>query len=175
VRAETPDGWTSKWIPETVHATTRNVEVLRDGRARFEIENAGGASLLVRFVGIYRDVPNPTVDPQSESFDRSSFDIDPGVVGVGPNRRLSPSGTDLVVSPGETAPFETTYVPFAFPDGAGANACDGDERTAQIAVVHTSGGSASYTFSYRLEGDPGALAGGPAEVCSDPETETIPD
>lgn len=175
VKAETPDGWTSEWIPETVHATTRNVELLRDGRARFEVENVGGAPLLVRFVGIYGDIPNPTVDPQSESFDRSSFDLGPGVVGVGSNRPLSPSRTDLVVSPGETVPFETTYAPFAFPDGAEPNACGGGERTARIAVVHASGGSASYTFSYRLKGEPSSLPGGTAEVCSDPATSAIPD
>jgi hypothetical protein len=122
---------------------------------------------------VRRDLPRRP-EPHGRPTERV---VRPVVVGVGPNRRLSPSRTDLVVSPGETAPFETTYAPFAFPDGAGPDACDGDERTAQIAVVHTSGGSASYTFSYRLEDDPGTLAGGPAEVCSDPETETetIPD
>lgn len=165
VRVETPAGSTNRWIPEIVHGYVRNVELLDDGRARFEIQNQGEAPLLVRFVGVYRDVPNPTVDPQAESFDRSSFDLGPGVVGVGRNRTLSPARTDLVVSPGETVPFETTYAPFAFLGGTDAADCDGGERTAEIAVVHASGGSASYTFTYRLDGEPTHVEGHAAAVC----------
>lgn len=165
VKAKTSDGWAHQWIPEIVHAHTKDVEVLRDGRARFEIENQGDAPLLVRFTGIYGDIPNPTVDPQSESFDRSSLNFGPGVIGIGQNRPLSPSRTDLVVSPGETEPFETTYAPFAFPDSADIEDCDGEERTAKIAFVHGSGGIASYTFSFRLDGKPTSIEAQAAEVC----------
>ena len=165
VRAKTQDGWVRKWIPETAHGFARNVEVLQDGRARFEIENQGEAPLLVRFVGIYGDVPNPTVNPQRDSFDRSSFAFGPSVFGTGHNRTLSPSRTDLVVPSGETAPFETTYAPFAFPNGTDPDSCDGDERTAEIAIVHASGGSAAYTFPYRLDGDPTPVEGQAATVC----------
>ncbi|UPV73668.1 hypothetical protein M0R89_14110 [Halorussus limi] len=165
VKAETPDGRVRRRIPETVHGYVEGVEVLDDGRARFEVENQGEAPLLVRFVGISGDVPNPAVDVQADSFDASWFDLGPGVVGVGRNRTLSSSRTDLVVSPGEVAPFETTYAPFAFPDGADAADCGGDERTAEIAVLHASGGSAAYTFTYRLDGEPTAVAGESAVVC----------
>ncbi|WP_135851271.1 hypothetical protein [Halorussus salinus] len=165
VRAETPDGRTTRWIPERVHGYVDGVDALPDGRARFAVANQGDAPLLVRFVGISGDVPNPAVDVQSDSFDRSSFDLGPGVVGVGPNRPLSPSRSDLVVSPGEVAPFETTYAPFAFPDGIDAADCGGDERRGAIAVLHASGGSASYTFRYRLDGDPISVEGKSAAVC----------
>lgn len=171
VKAKTSDGWARQWIPEIVHAHTEDVEVLRDGRARFEIENQGEAPLLVRFAGIYGDVPNPTVDPQSESFDRSSLNFGPGVVGIGQNRPLSSSRTDLVVSPGETEPFETTYAPFAFPNGADIEDCDGEERTAKIAIVHASGGSASYTFSFCLDGELTSIEGQAAEVCNSADAE----
>lgn len=165
VRVETPDGSVRRWIPETVHAYVDGVEVLGDGRARFDVMNQGEAPLLVRFVGVHGDVPNPTVDPQAESFDRSSFELGPGVVGVGSNRPLSPTRTDLVVPAGETAPFETTYAPFAFPNGADSADCDGSERIAEITVVHASGGSAAYTFSYRLDGEPTPVEGHDATVC----------
>ncbi|WP_137290108.1 hypothetical protein [Natronorubrum halophilum] len=165
VRAETPDGRARQSVWEPVHGAVRNVEPLADGRARFDLENQGHAPLLVRFVAIYDDVPNPTVDPQSDSFDHSSFDPGPGVVGTGTNRPLSPSRTDLVVPAGETKPFETTYAPFAFPDGATRADCDGDERTGKTAVVHASGGSAAYGFTYRLEGESTALEGREVSVC----------
>lgn len=171
IKAKTTGGWTRQWIPEIVHAYTEDVKVLRDGRARFEIENQGVAPLLVRFVGIYGDVPNPTVDPQTESFDQSSLNFGPGVIGIGQNRPLSPSRTDLVVSSGETAPFETTYAPFAFPNGADVEDCDSEERTAEIATVHASGGSASYTFSFGLHGEPAVIEGQAAEVCDGTDAE----
>lgn len=164
VKAETPDGWVRRWIPEIVHGHVDSVEVLPDGRARFEIENQADAPLLVRFVGIYGDVPNPTVDPQRDAVDRSSLGVGPGVVGVGRNRPLSPTRTDLVVSPGETAAFETLYAPFAFTDGADP-ACDGGERTGEITVVHAAGVNASYTFTYRLDGEPTPVEGHEAAVC----------
>lgn len=171
VKARTPDGWARTSVWEPVHGATRDVTILPDGRARFGVENQGAAPLLVRFVGIYGNVPNPTVDPQSDSFDRSSFDLGPGVVGSGENRPLSPSRTDLVVPPGETAQFETTYAPFAFPHEADVDDCNGTERTGTIAVVHASGGSAAYSFSYRLAGEPTDLQGRTATVC-DGEDET---
>ncbi|MFC6836294.1 hypothetical protein [Halomarina ordinaria] len=170
VRAETADGQVDRRIPGTVHGHVDGVEVRPDGRARFAVENQGDAPLLVRFVAIHgEDVPNPTVDPQADSFDRSSFDPGPGVVGVGRNRPLSPSRTDLVVPSGETAPFETTYAPFAFPGGTEAAACEGAERTAEVAVVHASGGSAAYTLPFRLAGDPTRLDGRTAAVCDGPD------
>lgn len=151
-----------------VHPHVDAVEPLPDGRARLEIENQGDAPLLVRFVAVYGDVPNPTVDPQGHSFDRSSFDLDPGGVGVDENRPLSPSRTDLVVPPEGTRPFETTYAPFAFPDGAATADCDGTERTGSVAVVRGSGGSAAYVFSFRVEDDPTTLEDGlEAAVCPD--------
>lgn len=166
VEAGTSEGTVDKRVGEPVHAATSRVEPLRDGRARFDIENQATAPLLVRFVGIYGDVPNPTIDPQRDSFDRSTFDLAPGVVGIGDNRPLSPSRTDLVVPPAETKSFETTYAPFAFPEGAGSDDCAGDERTGTIAVVHASGGSAAYSFTYRLEGEPTPLEGQePVAVC----------
>ncbi|ELY75514.1 twin-arginine translocation signal domain-containing protein [Natrinema gari] len=167
VTAETPDGSTQQRIWGAVHAYVSTVDPLPDGRARLEIENQGDGPLLVRFVAIHGDVPNPTVDPQADSFDPSTFDLGPGVIGIEENRPLSPSRTDLVVPPGETKPFETTYVPFAFPDGVDAADCAGDERTGRIAVVPGSGGSMAYDFTYRLEGEPANLEGR-AAACSDP-------
>ena len=164
VKAETPDGWAEKWVFGQVHGFVTNVEKLPDGRARFDVENQGTAPLLVRFVGVYGDVPNPTVNVQSDSFDRSSFDLGPSVVGVGRNRALTPSRTDLVIPPGETKPFETTYAPFAFPERPDPD-CDGGERTGTAALLHASGGSASYTFTYRRDGEPTAGAGESASVC----------
>ena len=169
VKARTPDGWVEKWVFGQVHGYVTNVQKLPDGRARFDVENQGSAPLLVRFVGVYGDVPNPTVDVQSDSFDRSSFDLGPSVVGVGRNRALTPSRTDLVIPPGATKPFETTYAPFAVPGRAGPD-CDGGERTGTVAVLHASGGSASYTFTYRRDGEPTAVAGGTASVCRTSES-----
>lgn len=175
VKAETADGWVHQWVPEIVHAHTDGIEVLPDGRVRLEIENQGDAPLLVRFVGIYGDVSNPTVDPQSESFDRSSLPFDPGVIGSGSNWPLSSSRTDLVIAPGETAPFETTYAPFAFPTGADGADCDGKKRTAEVGIVHASGGSASYTVSFRLIGDPTTDVGGKIAVCDGVGSENVQD
>ncbi|MFC4550164.1 hypothetical protein ACFO3H_07590 [Halorussus sp. GCM10023401] len=166
VKAKTSDGWAEEWISETVHAHLEGIEVLQDGRARFDVMNQGRAPLLIQFVGIYGDVPNPTVDPQNDSFDRSSLDYGPSIIGIGENRPLTPSRTDLVVPSGETASFETRYAPFAFLNGADAADCSGKERTGQLAVVHASGGSASYSFSYRLSGDPTAVEGRSAEICN---------
>jgi hypothetical protein len=167
VKAKTSGGWVNEWVWGPVHGAMHNVEVLQDGRARFDLENPGEAPLLVRFVAIYGDVPNPTVDPQSNSFDHSSFDLGPGVVGVGPNRPLSPSRTDLVVPPGETKPFETTYAPFAFPDTAEAADCSDTERSGTIALLRPSGGSYAYTFTYQLSGESAAVEGQAATVCTD--------
>lgn len=168
VEVKTPDGWARESVWEPVHGAARNVEALWNGRARFDVENQGEAPLLVRFVGIYGDVPNPTIDPQSDSFDHSSFDLGPGIVGSGQNRPLSPSRADLVVPGGEAAQFETTYAPFVFPDGGAENDCGGDERTGTIAIVHASGGSAAYGFAFRLDGEPTAIEGRAAEVCGAP-------
>lgn len=159
VRAETPDGNARQSVWDPIHGAARNVDPLPDGRARFDLENQGDAPLLVRFVGINGDdVPNPTADPQGDSFDLRTFDHGPGVVGVGSNRPLTSSRTDLVVPPGETLPFETTYAPFAFLEDTNDD-CDGDERTGTITVVHGSGGSAAYTFTFRLEGERTSLGG----------------
>ncbi|WP_238717390.1 hypothetical protein [Natronorubrum halophilum] len=165
VRAETPDGTARLSVSEPIHGATRAVEPLPDGRARFTLENQGDAPLLARFVAIYGDVPNPTVNPQADSFDPSTFNQGPGIIGIEENRPLSPSRTDLVVPAGETKPFETTYAPFAFPDGATPTDCDGDERTGKTAVVHASGGSAAYGFTYRLEGESTELDGHEVGVC----------
>lgn len=167
VEAETADGAAQLGVGGPVHPYVTAVEPLPDGRARLEIENQTAIPLLVRFVAVYGDVPNPTVDPQGDAFDESSFDLGPGVVGVDENQPLSPSRTDLVVPPEETRPFETTYAPFAFPDGATTADCDGTERTGSVAVVRGSGGSAAYSFSYRLEGEPAELQGRAAMVCPD--------
>ncbi|GAB3664279.1 hypothetical protein [Halopiger thermotolerans] len=172
VRAETADGIATLRVGGQVHAFVPDVEPLPDGRARLAIENQGTAPLLVRFVAVYGDVPNPTVDPQADAFDRSSFDRGPGVVGVDGNQRLSPSRTDLVVPADATRTFETTYAPFAFPDGVDAADCSGDERTGKVAVVHGSGGSAAYDFTYWLEGEATALEGRDAAVCAISEADT---
>ncbi|MBZ6496330.1 hypothetical protein [Natrinema longum] len=170
VRAETPDGTAHLSVWDVIHGVTRAVEPLPDGRARFTLENQGDAPLLARFVAIYGDVPNPTVDPQADSFDSSTFDPGPGVIGIEENRPLSPSRTDLVVPPGETKPFETTYAPFVFPDGVDAADCGDAERRGKIAVLHGSGGSATYGFTYTLDGEPAARDGQTAAVCETVET-----
>lgn len=170
VRAETPDGRTRLSVWEPIHGAVRNVESLADGRARLEIENQTPAPLLVGFVAIYGDVPNPTIDPQADSVDRSSLDLGPGVVGAGENRPLSPSRSDLAVPPEETRSFETTYAPFAHPDGVGAAGCTGDERTAKTALVYASGGSSAYGFTYRLTGEPIELEGRDAAVCREADS-----
>ncbi|ELY49762.1 hypothetical protein [Natronorubrum bangense] len=167
VNAETDRGSARLGVGQPVHAYVHTVEALPDGRARLEIESQTSAPVLVGFVGIYGDVPNPTLDPQSDSFDHSSV-LGPGVVGAAANRPLSEFRTDLVIPPEETRVFETTYAPFAFPDGIDAADCNGDERTGTVAVVHGSGGSAAYTFTYRLEGEPASLEDGlEAAACPD--------
>ncbi|ACV48237.1 hypothetical protein Hmuk_2124 [Halomicrobium mukohataei DSM 12286] len=152
VKAKTAGGWVSEWVWEPVHGAAKNIEVGSDGSVAFDIHNTGAAPLLVRFVGIYGDVPNSTVDLQADSFEREALEFGPGVVGAGDNRPLDPSRGDLVVGPGETARFETVYRPFAFEDGAPAGSCDGTERTGDIGIVHASGTITSYTFSYRGSG-----------------------
>lgn len=154
VEAKTSDGWVSQWVWEPVHGVAQNIDVQSDGRASFDIHNTGIAPLLVRFVGIYGDVPNPTVDLQSDSFDRDSFELGPSIVGSGRSRPLNPPRTDLVVGPGETVPFETIYRPFAFVGGAPEGACDGTERSGEIGIFHSSGKIASYTFTYSASGGP---------------------
>ncbi|SDD96100.1 hypothetical protein [Natrinema hispanicum] len=148
VKAKIENNWIEKSVWEPVHGATRNIEILQDGSIRFEVENLGNASLLMRFVGVYGDVPNPTIDPQSESFDTEASDLGPGIVGIEENRAEPSSRTDLVISPGETVPFETVFAPF---EASNVN-CDGTERNATIAIVHASGGIATYTFSFRLDG-----------------------
>lgn len=175
VRAETPNGTARRSVWEPIHGAARNVDPLPDGRARFTVENQGDAPLLARFVAIYGDVPNPTVDPQGDSFDAAAFDQGPGIVGIEENRPLSPTRTDLVVPAGETKPFETTYAPFAFPggtDGADAADCDGDERRGTIAILHGSGGNAAYGFTYRLGGGSTELENQTAAVCGDVDSES---
>jgi hypothetical protein len=154
VRAATSDGTVEEWLPGHVHARVRDVAVLSDGRVRFGIENQGDAPLLVRFVAVHGDVPNPALDPQAEGFERSALPFGPGVVGVGENQPGDASREDLVVTAGERAAYETTYAPFAGDDDATAGGTndateDGteDERRASITVVHGSGGSASYDIS----------------------------
>ena len=170
VKAETPDGVARLSVWEPVHGVARNLEPLSDGRARFNLENQGEAPLLVRFVGIYDDVPNPTVDPQADSFTAESFDLDPSVVGIGENRPLTPSRTDLIIPGGETSSFETTYAPFAFPNTAPTDTCDGAVRTGTIAIVHASGGSTAYSFRYRRDGELSSTNGPSASVCEDTTT-----
>lgn len=165
VRVESADGEARQSVGGVVHGVTREVTPLEDGRGRLTVENQGDVPLLVHLVAIHGDVPNPTIDPQAESVDRSSFDLGPGVIGSGPNRPLTTTRTDLVVSGGETKPFETTYAPFAFPNRAGSAVCDGDERNATATVVHASGGSTAFSFSYRLEGAPAPVDGTQATVC----------
>jgi len=147
---ETASGTVTEWIWKgPAHGLASGVDVGPEGQARFEITNQGGTPLLVRFVAISGDVPDPTVDPQDESFDRSALGFGPGVVGTGSNRPQSPNRTDLVVSPGETAPFETTYTPFAAPED-GTTDRGGTDRTGEITVVQASGGSVKYDFTYSL-------------------------
>ncbi len=152
VEVETTDGTVTEWLWEgPAHGHVSTVHVGPEGQARFEVTNQGETPLLVRFVAITGDVPEPTVDPQGDSFDRSALGFGPGVVGTGPNRPRSPDRSDLVVSSGETAPFETTYAPFAVPEDGG-DEWRGTDRTGHVTVVHGSGGSARYDFTYRLDG-----------------------
>lgn len=153
VKVKTADGWDRQWVWEPVHGTVKNAHIRSDGRASFDIENTGHAPLLVRFIGVYGDVPNSTVDLQSDSFNRTTFERGPGVVGIGRNRPLQSMRTDLVISPGETAPFETIYAPFALRKGGDGGYCNGRERTAQIGILHASGKIASYSLQYRADGD----------------------
>jgi hypothetical protein len=159
VKAKTAEGWSRHSVWEPIHGVVKSIDVKKDGRVLFDIENTGTASLLVRFVGIYGDVPNPTVDPQSNDFDRDSFELGPGVVGTGHNRPLNPTRTDLVVSPKETATFETLYAPFAFTEGATEDDCAGTEESAEMAIVHASGKIASYSFTYTASGNPVVIEG----------------
>ncbi|WP_435345052.1 hypothetical protein [Haloarchaeobius sp. HRN-SO-5] len=150
LEVKTATGTVTEWIWEgPTHGHTSAVDVGPEGQAQFDITNQGETPLLVRFVAITGDVPNPTVDPQHESFDRSALGFGPGVLGTGSNRPQSPNRSDLVISPGETAPFETTYAPFAVPEDSNA-AWDGADRTGEITIVEGSGSSAKYDFTYRL-------------------------
>lgn len=149
---ETTSGTVTEWLWKgPAHGFTPAVDVGPDGQAQFDITNQGETPLLVRFVAISGDVPSPTVDPQQESFDRSVLGFGPGVVGTGSNRPLSPNRSDLVIPPGETAPFETTYTPFAVPEDSNAEWA-GTDRTGEITIVQGSGGSTKYDFTYRLGG-----------------------
>lgn len=149
---KTGSGTVTEWIwkgPSHGHASA--ISAGPEGQARFEITNLGETPLLIRFVAISGDVPSPTVDPQDESFDRSALGVGPGVVGRGPNRPRSPSRMDLVVPTGETAPFETTYTPFAVPEDSTTDWRRTD-RTGEITIVQGSGGSVKYDFTYSLDG-----------------------
>ncbi|WP_226480682.1 hypothetical protein [Natrinema amylolyticum] len=154
VEAKTADGWIKQWVWEPAHGAMQNIEMLSDGRASFEVHNTGTASLLIRFVGIYRDVPNPTVDIQSDSFDIDSFEQGPSVVGSGRRQESNSQREYLVVGPDETTQLETTYRPFVFSSDKSETACDGSEHTGEIGLVQSPGGTVSYTFTYSLSGDP---------------------
>jgi hypothetical protein len=152
LEVETAKGTVTEWIWKgPAHGYTSAVNVGPEGRAQFEIMNQGNTPLLVRFVAISGDVPNPTVDPQHESFDLSALGFGPGVLGTGSNRPQSPNRSDLVISPGEIVPFETTYAPFAVPEDSNAE-WSGTDRTGEITIVEGSGSSAKYDFTYRLDG-----------------------
>lgn len=171
VEAKTSDGLVSQWVWEPVHGVAQNIDIQSDGSVCIDIHNTGHAPLLVRFVGIYQDVPNPTVDLQSSSFDRDSFESGPGVVGSGRNQPLNPSRTDLVVGPDETASFETVYRPFAFVDGAPEDACKGTERSGKVGIFHASGLIASYGFTYTGSGGPVAVGNETNETDGQQEVE----
>jgi len=149
---QTASGTVTEWVWNgPAHAHTSAVDVGPEGQDQFEITNQGDAPLLVRFVAISGDVPAPTVDPQDESFDSSALGFGPGVLGTGSNRPQSTDRMDLLISPGETAPFETTYTPFAVPEGS-TTEWGGTDRTGEITIVQGSGGSVKYDFTYRLDG-----------------------
>lgn len=152
LKLKTARGTVTEWIWKgPAHGRVSDVDVGPEGQAQFDITNQGERPLLVRFVAISGEVPNPTVDPQSESFDFSTLGFGPGVLGTGSNRPQSSNRLDLVISPGETAPFETTYAPFAVPADSNAE-WDRSERTGEITIVQGSGGSTKYDFTYRLNG-----------------------
>ncbi|WP_440770843.1 hypothetical protein [Natronorubrum sp. DTA28] len=153
VKAKVEDNWVEQSVWEPVHGAVRDISILSDGAAQFTIKNLGDASLLVQFVGMYGDVPNPTINPQRDAFDPEHPDIDPNVVGIRGNRAEPTSRTDLVVSPGESAPFETINAPFAISDDSNADKWDGSDQNAQIAIAHASGGTAAYTVSFRFDGE----------------------
>lgn len=154
VKAKTADGWAKQWVWEPAHGAMRNVEMLPDGRASFEVHNVGVASLLIRFVGIYGDVPNPTVDIHSDSFDMDSFEQGPSVVGSGRRQESNSQREYLVVGPDETTQLETTYRPFAFSSDTSETACDGSERTGEIGLAQFPKKNISYEFTYSLSGEP---------------------
>lgn len=160
MEAKTSDGLASKWVWDPVHGVLQNIDMQSDGSVCLDIHNAGLAPLLVRFVGIYKDVPNPTVNLQSDSFDRDSFESGSGVVGSGRNQPLHPSRTDLVVAPDETASFETVYRPLAFVDGTPEDACKGTEHSGEVGIFHASGLIASYGFTYTGSGGPVTVGNG---------------
>src|SRR6056297_1621363 len=76
IDAKTSEGRADQHVRGFVHAYATAVEPLSDGRARVDLENQANAPLLVRFVGITGDVPNPTIDPLSDSVDQSSIPYD---------------------------------------------------------------------------------------------------
>ena len=59
-----PTRWTGvlQESDDALHQVS-TVDTGPEGQAQFEITNQGETSLLVRFVDISMDVPNPTVDP----------------------------------------------------------------------------------------------------------------
>jgi hypothetical protein len=152
LEVETTNGTVTEWIWEgPAHSHTSGVSVGPEGQAQFEITNQGETPLLIRFVAISGDVPNPTVDPHQDSFDISALGFGPGVVGTGANRPQSPGRSDLAIPIGETAPFETTYAPFVVPEDSNAEWA-GTDRTGEITIVLGSGISTKYDFTYRLDG-----------------------
>ena len=143
VEAETADGTarTSVWDP--IHGVFRDVEPGREGRARFRIGNQGTAPLVVRFVSVHGNVPEPAPDPTSEAFELDQFQSGPGVFGVGENPVRYPERPDLVVPGGAELPFETTYRPFADDDRSA-----GEDRSGTVSLVQASGRTNLYSFSY---------------------------
>ncbi len=143
VEAQTANGTARMSVWEQIHGVVRDLEPDLEGRAQLRIENQGTAPLLIRFVSVHGDVPEPAADPTNETVELDSHHTGPGVVGTGENHAQQPERSDLVV-PGEAErSFETSYRPFG-DDGAVTD----EERSGTVSLVQASGGINSYSFSY---------------------------
>lgn len=143
MEARTANGPARTSVWEQIHGVVRDVVPDSEGRARFRIENQGTAPLLVRFVSVYGDVPEPAADPTSEAVELDALQADPGVVAISEGHAQQPDRSELVI-PGETdRSFKTTDRPFG-DDGAATD----EDRSGTVSLVQASGGINSYSFSY---------------------------
>lgn len=139
VRVTTPAETRRLSVGEPVHGAVRDFSVRDDGQAEFAVENLAAAPILTRFVAIHGDeVPNPTVNPHDDSFDREQLG-EPNVVATGGDPTDSGDRSDLVVPPGETISYRSTGKPFTTAVGE-------DSREGMVTLVYGAGGSSGWSF-----------------------------